>query len=69
MRQLGAIWWENRQQWAYKQIGDSVEPHPDNPFIKIGWPAGGGAWVLNITLDEAITRGAGIIYNDNDMEH
>ncbi|KAK0765867.1 hypothetical protein N5P37_001807 [Trichoderma harzianum] len=47
------------------------EAHCDRrkPFIKVGWPAGGGVWVLNITEDEAITRGVGIIYNASDMEH
>ncbi|KAL6804823.1 hypothetical protein GGI42DRAFT_323007 [Trichoderma sp. SZMC 28013] len=51
------------------QIQRTVDQRLEKPFIKVGWPAGGGVWVLNITENEAITRGVGIIYNASDMEH
>ncbi|EHK20980.1 uncharacterized protein TRIVIDRAFT_69992 [Trichoderma virens Gv29-8] len=68
MRQLGATWWRSEFHWKMGLITESVYPNLDITFIKIGWPAGGGVWVLNITDDEAFHRGAGIIYNAYDME-
>ncbi|KKP00473.1 hypothetical protein THAR02_07418 [Trichoderma harzianum] len=52
-----------------RQIERTVDPRLEKPFIKVGWPAEGGVWVLNITEDEAITRGVGVIYNADDMDH
>lgn len=69
MRQLGATWWKSGRDWNMRQIQRTVDPRLGKPFIKVGWPAGGGVWVLNITEDEAITRGVGIIYSAFDMEH
>lgn len=51
-----------------RKLAESTKSHLDDPFIKVGWPARGGVWVLNITVDEAFTRGVGIIYNAYDME-
>ncbi|KAL7808606.1 hypothetical protein V8C26DRAFT_423438 [Trichoderma gracile] len=70
MRQLGAVWWENEEQWAMETI---IAPYQSSlrrvqRFVKTGWPAGGGVWVLDIPLDDAVTKGAGIIYNAHDME-
>lgn len=69
MRQLGATWWKSERDWNMRQIERTIDLRLEKLFIKVGWPAGGGVWVLNITEDEAITRGVGVIYNASDMEH
>ncbi|KAK1241804.1 hypothetical protein MKX07_007627 [Trichoderma sp. CBMAI-0711] len=70
MRQLGAVWWESEEQWVEEKLVKPLEPalRRAQRFVKVGWPAGGGVWVLDITEDDAMTRGAGIIYNAHDME-
>ncbi|KAL6876787.1 hypothetical protein J3F83DRAFT_727094 [Trichoderma novae-zelandiae] len=70
MRQLGAIWWENEEEWFMRKLSEPYKPASSRArrYIKVGWPAGGGVWVLDIKEDDAITRGAGIIYNAHDME-
>jgi hypothetical protein len=40
----------------------------DDAFIKVGWPAAGGVWVLKTTKDEASRKGVAIIYNAYNME-
>jgi hypothetical protein len=60
---------EKQTAMGFKKIEDSVQSRTDNRFVKVGWPLGGGVWVLNITLDDAHERGAGIIYNAHDMDH
>lgn len=37
-------------------------------FLKVGWPAGGGVWVLKTTVGVADEKGAAIILNAYSME-
>ena len=48
--------------------GGPVYRTPRPRFIKVGWPAGGGVWVLNITEHEAWDRDAGVVHYAHDME-
>ncbi|PTB65188.1 hypothetical protein BBK36DRAFT_1204443 [Trichoderma citrinoviride] len=70
MRQLGAVWWESKEQWFLQKLMEPNEPslRRRQRFVKVGWPVGGGVWVIDITVDDASTRHAGIIYNAHDME-
>lgn len=65
MRQLGAEWWPNELEWAMSQIDPSTPP---GPYIEVGWPAGGGVWVLKTTDDDAMERGTAWISIARDME-
>ncbi|KAL7929501.1 hypothetical protein V8C35DRAFT_315431 [Trichoderma chlorosporum] len=69
MRQLGAIWWQSEREWHMSLIRETIGVGVNDAFIKVGWPAGGGVWVLNVTYYEAMNKGAGVIYNAPDMEH
>lgn len=65
VRRLGATWWETERayilsQMEYIKLTDS--------FTRVGWPAGGGVWVLKTTLEEANLKAVGIIHNASDME-
>lgn len=40
----------------------------DARFLRVGWEAGGGVWVLSTTLEEAGGKGAAIIENAFTME-
>jgi hypothetical protein len=56
--QLGATWWRsekasNLTQLEYPKLTDS--------FIRVGWPAGGGLWVLKTTLGGAGDKGVAMI--------
>ncbi|ETS03818.1 hypothetical protein M419DRAFT_74787 [Trichoderma reesei RUT C-30] len=70
MLQLGAIWWESGEEWLVRKLMEPNEPdlRRAKRFIKVGWPAAGGVWVLDLKEDDAITRDAGIIHNAHDME-
>lgn len=65
MRRLGAVWWKSEEayvlsQLEYTKLTDS--------FIRVGWPAGGGVWVLKTTEKGASEKGAAVIQNAYDME-
>ncbi|KAJ6129012.1 hypothetical protein N7471_010229 [Penicillium samsonianum] len=66
MRRLGATWWR-RLSDAYEKgiLGYDDEKEP---FIRVGWPASGGVWVLHSTEAEAGRMGAGRIQNAYSME-
>ncbi|ROW14347.1 hypothetical protein VPNG_04014 [Cytospora leucostoma] len=64
MRQLGALWFPDTHTFVEWAVGDTG----DSPYIKVGWPAGGGVWVLSSTEDEAGEMGVGIIHNAYNME-
>ncbi|PTB81729.1 hypothetical protein M440DRAFT_1444353 [Trichoderma longibrachiatum ATCC 18648] len=70
MRQLGAVWWESLQEWAMVKLREPGEPElrRGQRFVKVGWPAGGGVWVLDILMDDAMTKDTGIIFNARYME-
>lgn len=65
VRRLGAIWWES--EGAY---GISLLEYPKltDSFIRVGWPAGGGVWVLKTTLKGADEKGAAMVENAYNME-
>lgn len=66
MRRLGATWWRRLPDAYEKDIlgYDDVK----EPFIRVGWPASGGVWVLHSTEAEAGRMGAGRIQNAYSME-
>ncbi|KUI60653.1 hypothetical protein VP1G_07875 [Cytospora mali] len=64
MRQLGATWWSSTHDYVEWRLGDIG----DSPYVKVGWPAGGGVWVLSTTYNEAGDRGVAIIHNAYNME-
>ncbi|KAL2017346.1 hypothetical protein VTK56DRAFT_2269 [Thermocarpiscus australiensis] len=69
MRQLGAMWWISELAW-YEDRG-SARVHrwaPRKSFLRTGWPATGGVWVLCLTEDEAVQKNAGMIFNAYSME-
>ena len=40
----------------------------DSEVIRVGYPATGGVWVLNLPEKEASKRGVGVIHNAHSME-
>lgn len=65
MRKLGAMWWESEEAYIRK----AMDPNKYNdPVVFVGWPAGGGAWVLRTTHGDASERGIGRINNAYNME-
>ncbi|KAI1412847.1 hypothetical protein F5Y13DRAFT_43192 [Hypoxylon sp. FL1857] len=65
MRRLGATWWES--EGAYRQ--KAMDPDKSGDLVTfVGWPPGGGVWILRITHDDASARGAGRINNCYTME-
>lgn len=48
-------------EWRLGDIGDS-------PYVKVGWPAGGGVWVLSTTYNEASERGVAKSHNAYHMD-
>jgi hypothetical protein len=65
VRQLGATWFLDEEEYVLDCIRDSESW---DPFIDVGWPAGGGVWVLKLTHGEAIRRGTARINITRDME-
>lgn len=65
MRQLGATWYPSEAEWTLDGIDYS---YPTDPFLSVGWPAGGGDWVLKSTCGEADDRGTGMIDNARSVE-
>ncbi|KAI2616837.1 hypothetical protein GGR54DRAFT_609023 [Hypoxylon sp. NC1633] len=65
MRRLGATWWESEEAYIRK----SMDPNKYyDPVAFVGWPAGGGVWVLRTTHGDASERGVGRINNAQTME-
>lgn len=64
MRQLGALWWPNTDDHSLWRAAGVR----DGPYIKVGWPAGGGVWVLSTIDGEAGDRGVAIIDNAYNMD-
>ncbi|KAI1371267.1 hypothetical protein F4677DRAFT_314977 [Hypoxylon crocopeplum] len=65
MRKLGATWWESEEAYLRK----AMDPNKYyDPVVFVGWPAGGGAWVLRTTHGDASERGVGRINNAYNME-
>ncbi|KAI1086312.1 hypothetical protein F5B19DRAFT_479712 [Rostrohypoxylon terebratum] len=65
MRRLGATWWESEA--AYRQ--KTMDPdRSGDPVTFVGWPPGGGVWVLRTTHEDASARGVGRINNCHTME-
>ncbi|KAA8650407.1 hypothetical protein EYZ11_012261 [Aspergillus tanneri] len=67
MRQLGATWWKS-------EIGTDLfrreieGPKLTDEYLRVGWPAGGGVWVLHTTIEVAAEKGAGLTHNAYNME-
>lgn len=70
VRQLGAIWWANEDTYMDYNLGMDIPPRSkeDSEVIKVGYPATGGVWVLNLPKNEASKKGVGIVYNAHSME-
>ncbi|RHZ44748.1 hypothetical protein CDV55_100713 [Aspergillus turcosus] len=66
MRRLGATWWR-RESDEFLQHGLEY-PKGTDGYLPVGWPAGGGVWVLHTTLGNASNIGAARIHNAYDME-
>jgi hypothetical protein len=65
VRQLGATWWDSEHEYNLSWLAYSK---PTDSFIRVGWPAGGGVWVLKTTLEGASQKGAAMIQNAYSME-
>ncbi|POR36719.1 Uncharacterized protein TPAR_03085 [Tolypocladium paradoxum] len=66
MRQLGAVWWESEDEYNWSVV--LPETQSNVTFIRVGWPATGGVWVLKATDTEACERGIGTLHNAYSME-
>ncbi|KAL6859304.1 hypothetical protein J3F83DRAFT_749680 [Trichoderma novae-zelandiae] len=66
MRQLGATWFKNEHEYMKHLIYPDLT---DMDFtFHVGWPAGGGVWVLTVSRATAKTTSAAIIHNAFNME-
>ncbi|KAJ5921467.1 hypothetical protein N7466_009793 [Penicillium verhagenii] len=66
MRRLGATWWRRESDEFLKH--GLEPPKPTDGYLRVGWPAAGGVWVLHTTLGNAGGIGAARILNARDME-
>ncbi|KAJ6014733.1 hypothetical protein N7540_009324 [Penicillium herquei] len=66
MRRLGATWWRTAAD-EFLEHG-LYPPESTDSYLQVGWPAAGGVWVLQTTLDNAGHIGAARIHNAHDME-
>lgn len=66
MRKLGASWWPSHKHYAMKDVFSGQRPE-DRQLI-VGWPGGGGVWVIDTTLGDSGDRGLGRVKNAHDME-
>lgn len=67
MRRLGATWWENEK--GIDLLMRELEGLKDSDdYVLVGWPVGGGVWVLHTTVEEAGRKGTGLIHNAYNME-
>ncbi|KAH8901915.1 hypothetical protein BR93DRAFT_932569 [Coniochaeta sp. PMI_546] len=62
MRQLGATYYHDTWEWIDTKWDGGAE------FLEIGWPAGGGVWVLRKSDIETSERGVAAIYNALNMD-
>ncbi|SPQ20159.1 7912be00-275d-404e-8c3a-a7ac945b45cc [Thermothielavioides terrestris] len=69
MRKLGARWWKTEDEYFDKGAID-YPPVPGIPgrFFRVGWPAGGGVWVLNMSERDAVEKQAGVLFSAYNME-
>ncbi|KAL2017441.1 hypothetical protein VTK56DRAFT_2097 [Thermocarpiscus australiensis] len=69
MHKLGAHWWETDLEY-FREKNDDYTPVPGipGPFFCVGWPAGGGVWVLSTSKRIAAKKNAGILFNAYNME-
>ncbi|OJJ80193.1 uncharacterized protein ASPGLDRAFT_135305, partial [Aspergillus glaucus CBS 516.65] len=67
MRRLGATWWKNgkRVDLLRRELNGLKD---SDEYIRVGWPAGGGVWVLHTIFEEATKKGVGLIHNAYNME-
>lgn len=68
MRQLGATWWASVHDQAMWELKEETRNELDDPMVYFGWPASGGVWVINKTLEKASKMGTGRIHIAADME-
>ncbi|KAL4956276.1 hypothetical protein BDW69DRAFT_181780 [Aspergillus filifer] len=66
LRGLGARFWARPLDLFYHEM--SAGSKDADPFIRVGYPDGGGAWVLHTTVGDAGSKGAVIIKNASTME-
>ena len=67
MRRLGATWWKDEK--GMDLLTRELEGLKDSDeYVRVGWPAGGGVWVLHTTVEEASKKGTGLIHNAYNME-
>lgn len=66
MRRLGATW-GRRESDEFLEHGLEY-PKGTDRYLRVGWPARGGVWVLHTILDNASDIGAARIHNAYDME-
>ncbi|KAL1961787.1 hypothetical protein VTN77DRAFT_1037 [Rasamsonia byssochlamydoides] len=64
MRKLGATWWQSEEAYVINALGD----YSPQQVLIIGWPPGGGVWVLKTTYFDAIKKGVSRIKNAFNME-
>jgi hypothetical protein len=66
VRRLGATWWR-RASDEFLERG-LEHPRSTDGHLRVGWPAGGGVWVLQTTVGNAGDIGAARIHNAHDMK-
>jgi hypothetical protein len=64
VRQLGAVRWQSERA----RIEALINGEQSDRYVRIGWPASGGVWVLNVSVDEAQERGASMVHSAYTME-
>ena len=63
------MWWMSEFTWDEDR--DLARVHrwaPKKSFLRAGWPATGGVWVLCLTEAEAVERNAGMVFHAYSME-
>ncbi|KAL7802069.1 hypothetical protein V8C44DRAFT_345971 [Trichoderma aethiopicum] len=66
MRQLGARWYKSEEDYRFSNYAPELF---DRDIIYVGWPAGGGVWVLFLpSRSYARMDGVAIIHNAFNME-
>jgi hypothetical protein len=66
VRRLGATWWKTHKDLVRKY--HVVGSKDTDEFLQVGWPETGGVWVLHTTLDEAGSKGVGLLSNAYTMQ-
>lgn len=66
LRMIGASWFANEREYAEADLR-GYGPNAPRPLV-LGWPEGGGVWVLRVNEREAVERGLGRIQNAYNME-